>query len=117
MNCSFRNGPPFLGIEPHTAERICYHVTVDRLRRMTCPPANDVTAQPALSEYVPERFAFARRARVRTRSAVHWVRLYKPMDAMFIGKLTGGHRIPKHGRKNRLKRSEIAHHPAVDESV
>ena len=44
MDRSLWNGPAFLRIESHPAKGIGHHVAIDRLRRMTCPPADDVTA-------------------------------------------------------------------------
>ncbi len=39
------------------------------------------------------------------------------MDAVFVGEFSGRDRVPEHGRKNRLKRGQISHHAAIDQSI
>ena len=84
---------------------------------MTGPPADDVTAQTRLGENIPKRFAFARSAGVGPRAAVYRVRLDEAVDAVLVGEFSGSDGIPEHRRENRLKRREIAHHPAVDQAL
>ena len=90
---------------------------VDRLGRMTGPPADDVTAQTGLREDIPERFAFARSARVRARAAVDRIGLDETVDAVLVCEFSGRDRIPEHGRENRLERGQISHHAAIDQPV
>ena len=54
---------------------------------MTCPPADDVTAQPGLGKNIPKRFAFARCAGVRPRAAVLRIRLDETVNAVLVGEL------------------------------
>src|SRR5438045_3143561 len=96
MDRSLRNDPAFLRIEPYSAESIGYYVTIDRLSRVTRPPANDITPQPTLGENIPKRLAFARSASVRSCPAVYRVGLDEAVDAMLIGKFSGRDRVPKH---------------------
>ena len=116
VDCSFRNAPAFLRIELHSAKRVRHDRALDWLRRMTRPPANDVTPQTALGENIPKRFALARSAGVRPRPAVYRVGLDEAMDAVFVGKLSRRDGVPEHWRKNWLERREIAHHAAIDEA-
>src|SRR5438552_18293314 len=46
MHCSWWNTPAPFGIELHSTKRIRDDSSIDRFGRMTCPPADDVTAQP-----------------------------------------------------------------------
>src|SRR5690349_17975379 len=114
---AFRNRPSFLGIKAHSAKGVGYDRSIDWLRWMTCPPANDVTAQTALGKNIPKRLALARSAGVRPGAAIDRIRLDKPMDAMFVSRLTGRDRIPQHRGQDRLKRSQVTHNPAVDKRV
>ena len=56
---------------------------------MTRPPADDVTAQPALGEDIPKRLALARGACVGPRSAVYRIGLDEAVDTVLIGKFPG----------------------------
>src|SRR5438034_10827151 len=117
MNSSLWHDPALIGIELHRAKSIGDNCALNRLCRMACPPANDVTAQIPLGENIPKRFALARCACVRPRAAVHRVRLDKPVATVFVSKLTGCNRIPQHGGQNRLPSCEVTHDPPVNDSI
>ena len=117
MDRAGRNKPATLGIELYSAESIGHDRAVDRLGRMTCPPADYVAAQTRLRENVPERFASAGRAGVRPRPAIFRVGLDESVDAVLIGELPGRDRIPKHRGKDRLERGQITHHSSIDQAV
>src|SRR5439155_19150901 len=117
MDGAFRNRPSFLGIKAHSAKGVGYHRSLDWLRRMTRPPANDVTPQTALGENIPKRLALARSAGVRPCPAVHRVGLDKTMDSMFVVELSCRDGVPEHRREDWLQSSQITHYSAVDEGV
>src|SRR5437763_9774853 len=110
VDCSFRNTPAFLRIELHSAKRVRHDRALDWLRRMTRPPANDVTPQTALGENIPKRLALARSAGVRPCPAVHRVGLDKTMDSMFVGELSCRDGVPEHRREDWLQSSQITHY-------
>src|SRR5882757_3066176 len=68
---AFGDNPAFLPIESHSGKGIGHHVTLDRFGRMTCPPTDDVTAEPRLTKNIPKCFAFARCACIRPCAAVY----------------------------------------------
>ena len=63
-------GPTVFRIEPCAPKSIGNYGAIDRLRRMTRPPADDITSQPTLTENIPERLTLSRRAGIRARSAI-----------------------------------------------
>src|SRR5437016_5883617 len=103
MNRALWDTPALLRIESNPGKGIGHHVTLDRFGWMTRPPAYDVAPESRLTKDVPERFAFARCACIRPRSAVNGIRLDEPVNTMFVGKFAGSYRVPQHGRKDWLK--------------
>src|SRR6266513_2046406 len=98
MDCSRRNHPAALRVGPDSGECIGYHVTENRFSRMTCPPPDDVTAQPRLAENIPESFAFARCAGIRPGAAVFGIRFDKTVNAVLVRVFSSGGGVPEHRR-------------------
>ena len=115
VHCSRRNEPATFRIHFDPRKCVRHDVAENRLGRMARPPADNITAQTGLGKNVPERFAFARSACVRSRSAVLQIRLDEAVNAVLVRILARSDRIPEHRRKNRLKRREISHHASIDQ--
>ena len=82
---------------------IRHHHPIDRLRRMTRPPANHHRPLPLLRQYVPNRLARPRSPRNRPDLPSHRIRLAESMNPMLVRPLPRRNRRPQHRRIHRLQ--------------
>lgn len=101
MNSARQEGPGLIERPARTVEMVGDGDTVERLSRVTGPPANDDAPQPVLIEDVPHCLGAAREVGDGLDIAAVRRWLGEAVDAVFEGPLAGGDGSPQHGRWRR----------------
>src|SRR5579862_2256413 len=84
---------------------------------MAGEPAEDVSPVSALRENIPDGFDLARSAGGWAHTSGLRIRLHEAVDAMLIGALAGGYRVPQHRRKNRTQSRQVANDATIDKVI